>query len=324
MRHQESVVVITGASSGIGRASALRFARRGTSLVLAARRAEALEDVAEQCRRRGARAVVVPTDVTDAEAVERLARRAVEEYGRIDVWVNNAAVGVFAPFLEVPLEDFRRVLDVDVMGYVHGARAALPVLRRQGHGVLINVASVVGEIAQPCTAAYSMAKAAVRALGTSLRGELRLDGFDDVHVVTVLPASIDTPFFRHAANYTGREARPMVPVYDARGVARAVVSAARRPRREVAAGILARPMLLQHKIAPRTTEALMARQVDASHLSSTRPAAGSAGNLYEASPDPGTAAVSGGWSGRRRTVQRRIAAAGLAGAGALALRRLGR
>ncbi|GAA1754751.1 SDR family oxidoreductase [Kocuria aegyptia] len=322
MRKPESVVVITGASSGIGRASALRFAGRDTSLVLAARRAEALETVAEECRRRGARAVAVPTDVTDPEAVQELARRAVEEFGRIDVWVNNAAVGFFSPFLDVPLEDFRRVLDVNVMGYVHGARAALPVMRRQGRGVLVNVSSVVAEIAQPYTSAYSMSKAAVRALGVSLRAELSLDGLDDVNVCTVLPASIDTPFFRHAANYTGRAVEPMVPVSDPRAVARAVVSVARRPRREVAVGAMSRSMVLEHRLAPGLMEAMMARQVDASHLSEEHTAADTAGNLHRPSPDPETAAVSGGWAGRRRTAQRRILAAGLLVAGPLVVRRL--
>ena len=223
MRSEDPVVVITGASSGIGRATALRFARKRARLVLAARSSDALEALAKECRKRGAKAIAVPTDVTDPEAVQALAARAVEEFGRLDVWVNNAAVSVFGRITDVPLRDFQRVLDVNVSGYVHGARAALPQLREQGSGVLINVSSIVGEIAQPYTAAYSMSKAAVRALGVSIRSELRLDGITGIKVCTVMPATIDTPFFQHAANYTGRQVVAMPPVYGPQRVACAIV-----------------------------------------------------------------------------------------------------
>lgn len=152
--------------------------------------------------------------------------------------------------------------------------------------------------------------------------ELGLDGLDDVAVCTVLPASIDTPFFRHAANYTGRVVQPMVPVPDPRAVARAVVSVARRPRREVAVGAMSRSMVLGHRLAPGPLEAIMARQVDASHLSDEHTATDTAGNLHRSSPDPGTAAVSGGWAGRRRTARRRVLGAGLLLSGPLAVRRL--
>ena len=159
-----------------------------------------------------------------------------ERFGQIDVWVNCAAVTAFAPFVEIPLEDFRRIIDVDVMGYVRGARAALPYLRDQGNGVLINVSSIVAVVPQPYTHAYSMAKAAVRVLSASLRRELRLDSAKGVKVCTVMPPTVDTPFFDHTANYTGRKAKAMPPVYSAERVARTIVDLIRVPRREVLVG----------------------------------------------------------------------------------------
>lgn len=321
MRVRDSVVVITGASSGIGRATALAFARKGCTVVLAARRAEALEAVRQECERhRGAKALVVPTDVTDAEAVDELARRAVRRFGRIDVWVNSAAVTVFGPFEEVPLEDVRRVLDVNVMGYVHGARAALRAMREQGRGTLVNVSSIVGVVSQPYTHVYGMSKHAVRALGASLRQELLLDRAKHIHVCTVLPATIDTPLFEHAANYTGRKPVAMPPVYSPERVARTVVDLVRVPRREVVVGPMGRAMVLESRVMPGRVERMMARQVDRTHLSRKESAPAGRGNLH--APAPGEGAAHGGWGGRRRTAMRRLTTVTLlAGAAAGVARR---
>lgn len=322
MRIRDSVVVITGASSGIGRATALAFARKRARLVLAARRSEALESLAEECRKRGAEALVVPTDVVDAASMDRLAAKSIEAFGRIDVWVNNAAVAVFGAFLDVPLSDYQRVLDVNVMGYVRGARAVLPHFRARGSGTLVNVSSIEAVIAQPYGTAYAISKAAERALGVSLRSELRLEGRTGIHVCTVLPAAIDTPIYQQAANYTGYKVRPIPPVYAPQRVARTIVKLAQKPRREATVGPTGRLLLLKHKAVPGVIEAATARVVDKTHLSRRHTTAASSGNLYRPSTVKRTARVDGGWHGRSRTARRRLyAVALLAGAGAVLRKR---
>ena len=305
-RIEDSVVVITGASSGIGRATARAFARRGASVVLAARREALLREVAEECERAGGRALAVPTDVTDEAAVEALARRAVEEFGRIDVWVNNAGVTLYARFDEAPPRTYDRVIETNLFGSIYGARAALRRFREQGSGVLVNNASVFASMGAPYASAYIASKHAVRALGECLRQELR--DADDIHVSTILPASIDTPFFQHAANYTGRALKPLRPVIDVERVAEAIVGLAERPRRERVVGQSGR-MLRLGRAAPWLQERMVARQVELDHFQDA-PAPPTDGNVLE--PMPAGAGASGGWQtdGRRSVNIRRLVLAG--------------
>ena len=295
------VVVITGASSGIGRATALAFASKKACLVLAARREEALRDVASECERRGGSAIAVPTDVSKEAAVHELARRALEKYGRIDIWVNNAGVALFGRFEDSPSDLYRRVLETNLMGTVHGARAALPHFLEQGSGVLINLASISALAGQPFGSAYGVSKAAIRALGQCLREEFA--GAEHIHVCTVLPSMTDTQIWQSAANHTGHAIHPPRPVSPPEEVADAIVRLACKPKSEVVVGGAGRIVRLCATVAPRLMERVSGYLV-LKTLLKDEPAAPSSGNLFE--PSPGPASVSGGW--KLRTTERLKAA----------------
>ena len=227
------VVVITGASSGIGRATARALAAEGAHLVLSSRADSSLEQAAAECRQAGARVVTVVGDVLDERDVERVADAARTEFGRIDSWVHTAAVVAYGRFEDVPSETFRHVLDVGVHGSVHAARIALHQFRQQGHGTLVLTGSLLGEIATPYMSSYVTAKWAVRGFARVLSIETRADR--DIHVCVVSPGGVDTPVYRQAANYAGFIGRPPPPVDSPEKVARAVLRTLRdhRPRRSV-------------------------------------------------------------------------------------------
>ncbi|MEW6155575.1 MAG: SDR family NAD(P)-dependent oxidoreductase [Actinomycetota bacterium] len=299
---RNAAVVVTGASSGIGRAAALRFAADGAGLVLVARRGAVVDELARQCRRGGAKAVAVAGDVTDPATTERAAATALEQHGRLDVWVNNAGVLMFSRFGEEPVEDIRRLLDVNVMGYVLGARAALGVFREQGRGTLINVGSVLSEVPAPYLSAYVMSKHAGHALTACLRTEL-LDA-PGIRVCEVLPAAVDTPLFQHAANYTGRAVKALTPVADPDRVAAAIVSCAKRPRDRVLPGAIPRLTVGQYGLSRRLTERASGRLVHLSHFSEA-PAEPTSGNLHQ--PIEQGQGARGGWAGGPSEVARRVA-----------------
>jgi NAD(P)-dependent dehydrogenase (short-subunit alcohol dehydrogenase family) len=307
----QAVVVVTGASSGIGRAAALRLARRGAALALCARSPQPLEQVARECEAAGARDVLFePLDVGDENAVEALAARTVERFGRIDVWVNNAGVIAYGEFLEIPSEVFRRVIETNLMGQVHGARAALRRFKQQGAGVLINMSSVWGRVSSPQVAPYIVSKNAVRALAECLRGELPSDG--DIHITTMAPQAIDTPIFDHAANYSGHRIRAIPPVLDVDEVAAGIEACAESPKDEVNYGRAGRLLEVLYVLAPGLFRRLAHRAFVRGTLGEAGVAATSGNVLGAQEPH----AIEGGWRDHRRGTLRR--AFGAAAAGSLA------
>lgn len=249
---KNQVVVITGASSGLGRAAALEFARAGAAVVLGARRAEALDETARECRALGALALCWVTDVTIEADVQRLAEKALELRGRIDVWINNAAVTSFGLLDETPFDSHRRVIETNVFGAMYGARAVVPIFRKQRRGVLINVGSILSKVGQPFVPSYVISKFALRGLSEALRSELAQ--YPDVHVCTLLPYAMNTPHFESAANYIGRAAFALPPATTPEASARAMVSLARRPRRERHVPRIALFGLALHQLFPRLVE----------------------------------------------------------------------
>jgi short-subunit dehydrogenase len=282
-------VVLTGASSGIGRATALAFADAGAHLVLAARNAAPLEDVAEQCRAVGAQALVVPTDVTQADQVRALAAAAVERFSAIDVWVNNVGVGAVGSFTETPIEAHRRVIEANLLGHFHGAHAVLRHFMARKQGVLINMISLGAWAAAPYAAAYSASKFGLRGFSEALRGEM--SGWPDIHVCDVYPAFMDTPGMAHAANYTGRRLKPAPPLYDPRLAAEAIVSLARAPRATVTVGAAATALRAGHAVSPLLSSWIGARVVER-YLRQADTAPKGDGNLY--APSIGNA-IDGGF-----------------------------
>ncbi|HWG90050.1 MAG TPA: SDR family NAD(P)-dependent oxidoreductase [Candidatus Thermoplasmatota archaeon] len=282
-------VVITGASSGIGRATALALADRGANLVLAARREEPLREVARACEERGVTAFPVPTDITIEGQVKALADLAAAELGRVDVWVNTAAVSAFGRFEDTPSDVFARVIETNLVAMAHCARAALPHLR-ESRGLFIPVASVLGKAAVPYLSAYNASKFGVVGLAESLRQEWEEEG---VLVCTVMPPPTDTPFYEHAANYTGRTVRPPQPVYDAETVAEAIVDCIRHPRREVAVGVASNFQQIAHAVAPRTYERAAVPYIRRTMFEHDESAPPTEGNVFH--PIPEGTHVEGGW-----------------------------
>ena len=256
----EQVIVITGASSGIGLATALLASDGGARLVLNARSADTLEALVEHITEHGGQAVAVPGDVADRSVVDRVAQTGIERFGRIDTWVNNAGVSIYGRLSDVSDADNRRLFDTNFWGVVNGSLAALPHLRASG-GSLVNVGSEVSEAVVPLQGMYSASKHAVKGFTDALRIELLHDEVP-VSVTLVQPGATDTPFPQHARNYTDREPALPTPLDDPFHVAEAILDAATSDKRAIKVSMTARLNTAMAKFAPAIGDRIAAKQMD--------------------------------------------------------------
>jgi short-subunit dehydrogenase len=251
----DQVIVITGASSGIGLTTAEMAARRGARVVLSSRNEGDLLEAVTRIRSNGGRAFHIVADVADPDAVEAIAILAIEQFGGIDTWVNNAGVGMYGKLTDTPLADKRRLFDVDFWGVVHGCRTAVRHLRAGG-GAIVNIGSVASDRAAPLLGIYSAAKHAVKGYTDALRMELERDRIA-ISVSLVKPASINTPFIEHARSHMEDEPELIPPVYPPEEAALAILTCAERPMRDVLVGGAAKFLSGMGTMAPRTMDAYM-------------------------------------------------------------------
>jgi short-subunit dehydrogenase len=314
---RDSVVVVTGASSGIGRATALGLAKRGATVVLVARSEADLEIVATGCRAVGGQASVVACDLVDPEAPRRVVDHAIATHGALDVWVNNAAVMAYGRFDRVPERVHRRVIETNLVGPMAAACAVLPHFVDQRHGVLVNVASLYGDITTPLVAAYSTSKFGLVGFSEVLRRDLR--DVDGVRVSTILPASVDTPIFRHAANYTGQRVRPVPPVMRPEKVVEAIAKAIEEDHAELVVGRAGQLFAVGQRLFPWVYDRLVGTAMQVGGLSDEEAEDGT-GNVFE--PMTEWNRTTGDWrDGTQRVAALAAAAIGVAVVGAVVARR---
>jgi NAD(P)-dependent dehydrogenase (short-subunit alcohol dehydrogenase family) len=282
---EQQVIVITGASSGIGLATAIEAGRRGARVVLAARNAADLERAVARIRRHGGTAIAVPTDVAVYEEVEALADRAVSEWGRIDSWVNNAGVSHYAAFQDVSLEDFRRVMEINFFGQIHGARAALPHLERSA-GALICVGSTLSDRGVPLQSGYCASKHAIKGWLDSLRVELRREG-SPVRVTLIKPSSINTPLFNKAKTEMGVMPMPIPPIYQPELGAEAILRAAEGDERDIFVGGAGKVMSMAERLSPQLLDVQQLRQGFESQKTDRIKGRDAPNNLYSPVEDDG-------------------------------------
>ncbi len=243
-----TTAIITGATSGIGRETALEFSKAGVRVVVAGRRKDRLTKLVSEIAAKGGEALAVATDVAEAKQVERLVEKAIKHFGEINTLVNNAGVGLAARFEELALEDFRRLMEVNFWGAIYACKAVVPLMKQQkSGGVIINVSSILGKRGVPFETAYCASKFALAGFSEALRTEVMADKID---VTTIFPGAIETEIFEASANQTGLEIPGVVPKFPARELARIIVQNARFPQPEVVMALDALAINFFNKLAP--------------------------------------------------------------------------
>ena len=289
----QQVIAVVGASSGIGRETAIQAAARGARVVVAARDGEALDSLVRHIASQGGTAEAVVADVVDIDQMRAVAARAEEAFGGLDTWVHAAAVALFARFEQTTPEEFRRVVEVNLLGQVHGAMAALPHLRRRGQGALVHVSSLEARRTFPYHSAYGASKHGVEGFLEALRVELRQEGVP-ISVTNVMPGSINTPLFDKGRSKLGVKVMPIPPIYQPGTVADVILHAAEHPARDLVAGGAAKGFLLGQALSPRLLDATLVRVGFRTQRTDEAPDANAADNLFE--PVAGMASSEGSFS----------------------------
>jgi NAD(P)-dependent dehydrogenase (short-subunit alcohol dehydrogenase family) len=277
---ETQTVVVTGASAGIGRATARLFGQRGARVALIARGQAGLDGAARDVREAGGQALAISADMADYEQVTAAARQAEERFGPIDVWVNVAFTSVFAPFSEITAEEFRRVTEVSYLGFVHGTMAALALMRPRGRGTIVQVGSALGERSIPLQSAYCGAKHAINGFTSSLRCEL-LHEHSGVQVTVAQMPAVNTPQFSWVRSRLPNHPQPVPPIYQPEVAARGVLFAADHPgRRQYWVGASTAATLLANRAVPAVLDRYLARTGYRSQQTGQQAAAGRPDNLF--------------------------------------------
>jgi NAD(P)-dependent dehydrogenase (short-subunit alcohol dehydrogenase family) len=277
---EQQVVAIVGASSGIGREAALQFAKRGAKLIVSARSELGLATLVDKISEMGGKAIAVPADVSIFEQMKTVADKTVEYYGRLDTWVHTAATAVMAPFEQVSPEEFKRVIDVNLMGQVYGAMVALPHLRAEGRGALIHLSSVEARRSLPLQSSYAASKHAIEGFLDSLRVELQHEGVP-ISVTNVMPSVINTPFYDKAKTKLGVKPTGVPPYYEPSLVAEAILHVAEHPTRDIIVGDVGRFLDFAQKLSPQLVDSALSLIGVEGQRTNTIKSANDPNNLFE-------------------------------------------
>jgi NAD(P)-dependent dehydrogenase (short-subunit alcohol dehydrogenase family) len=282
-RGEAPTVVITGASAGVGRATALAFARRGWNVALLARDPTGLESAGNEVDQAGGRALLIPADVADENTIFTASEQVIKHWGTIDVWVNNAMVTMFAPLADISPAEFRRITEVTYLGYVFGTMAALKHMRLRNAGTIVQVGSALAYRAIPLQSAYCGAKFAIRGFTDALRSELQHEK-SAIRITMVQLPAVNTPQFDWARNKMGRRPQPMPPIHQPEAIAEIIFRVSQEPPREFWVGFASVRAILGTMLAPGLLERFLARKGYEGQLTAEAPPPDLIDNLFEAAP----------------------------------------
>jgi NAD(P)-dependent dehydrogenase (short-subunit alcohol dehydrogenase family) len=277
---EQQVVAVVGASSGIGRETALQFAKRNAKVVVSARTVSALTSLVDEITASGGEAIAIPADVAEFEQVQSIVDKTIDRYGRLDTWVHAAGTAIISPFEQVTPEEFKRVIDVNLMGSVYGAMVAMTHLRRTGRGAFIAVSSVEARRSMPLQSAYSASKHGMEGFLDSLRSELKQEGFP-ISITNIMPSVINTPFYNKARTKLGVMPTGIPPYYHPSLVAKAILHAAENPTRDMIVGDVGRVIDLFQKVVPDLTDTLVGAIAVPGQRTERIKAADDPNNLFE-------------------------------------------